>query len=300
MLTEKSKISSSKGFTLIELLVVISIIGMLSSVFLVALHSARDKGRLGADTLFSSNLYHNFGANAAVIYDLDEGGSAITSKDLSSNNNYLQLVNSPSWTNGIRGNGLSFTALSNQYAIASGNVKNIIVQQGGSWTLATWVYQNTGFGGNRTFLALGMIPFLSFSSIGKFTLSWINDNVNNPGFSGNPAVYNPSWGMWELLDPSAKSLKKWYFVAATYSKNTKTITLFVDGKQVITQSNALANAPSTNYLYVGNYSNTDSYGCDCTLDEVRVYTESLATAQIEKLYAEGKDQHKNLAVNLPE
>ena len=55
----------NRGFTLIELLVVIAIIGILSSVVLASLNSARDKGH-DASAKASMN---NIRAAAEVIYD---------------------------------------------------------------------------------------------------------------------------------------------------------------------------------------------------------------------------------------
>ena len=59
------KKTGSRGFTLIELLVVIAIIGILASVVLASLNTARNKG---ADAAIKSNLA-NIRAQAEIVYD---------------------------------------------------------------------------------------------------------------------------------------------------------------------------------------------------------------------------------------
>jgi prepilin-type N-terminal cleavage/methylation domain-containing protein len=58
-----------KGFTLIELLVVVAIIGILASVVLASLNTARAKG---ADAAIKANLA-NIRAQAELVYDDDDG-----------------------------------------------------------------------------------------------------------------------------------------------------------------------------------------------------------------------------------
>lgn len=65
-------VNLKKGFTLIELLVVIAIIGILSSVVLASLNTARGKG---ADAATKSNL-NNIRAQAEIVYDDGSGSYA--------------------------------------------------------------------------------------------------------------------------------------------------------------------------------------------------------------------------------
>jgi prepilin-type N-terminal cleavage/methylation domain-containing protein len=85
----------SKGFTLIELLVVISIIGLLSSVVLAALSTAKDRGRVAGGQRFSTHSYRTLGDEAVAYYKFDEGSGAVVNDTWGSNNG--SIVNG-SWT----------------------------------------------------------------------------------------------------------------------------------------------------------------------------------------------------------
>ena len=61
----------TKGFTLIELLVVISIIGLLSSVVLASLGTARDKGRVAAGQQAQTSVHRAYGSDAIFYFDFD-------------------------------------------------------------------------------------------------------------------------------------------------------------------------------------------------------------------------------------
>src|SRR6185436_9452504 len=71
----------NRGFTLIELLVVIAIIGILSSVVLASLNTARNKG---ADAAVKSNL-DNMRAQGEIYYD-------------NNGNSYAGVCTDPSFT----------------------------------------------------------------------------------------------------------------------------------------------------------------------------------------------------------
>ena len=91
----------SKGFTLIELLVVVAIIGILSSIVLISLNSARDKGRdasakgsissmrAAAEIFFDS--YNDYGDQAAISIGTTPT-AALTGVDLAVANSICDYV----------------------------------------------------------------------------------------------------------------------------------------------------------------------------------------------------------------
>ncbi len=127
----------TSGFTLIELLVVIAIIGILSSVVLASLNTARGKG---ADAAVKSNLA-NIRAQAEILFD---------NNGCYSNSSTCQatLLSSCSGANTIFGNSNVLQQIAAAQTAGGGTATCNTSAGAGAWAAATQLRTINVFGGS--------------------------------------------------------------------------------------------------------------------------------------------------------
>lgn len=121
----------NKGFTLIELLVVIAIIGILASVVLASLSTARGRGK---DAAIKASL-----SSAISQAEIDANGQAYSCANLTAAGTVLNNISKNVVTNGGVAVGCTLTPATNIAFTAS------LPGEGG-----TWCVDNNGFSGKIT------------------------------------------------------------------------------------------------------------------------------------------------------
>lgn len=130
------KQTHTRGFTLIELLVVIAIIGILASVVLASLNSARDKGQSAA---IKSSL-NNMRAQAELVYDANSRSYAT----VCSNSNVIAAQNAVNSAGGTWSCADEATEWAAQSPLVGTNAGYYCVDyKGNATTTAASVYSST-------------------------------------------------------------------------------------------------------------------------------------------------------------
>ncbi|MCC2630386.1 MAG: hypothetical protein K0S38_195 [Candidatus Paceibacter sp.] len=257
-----------KGFTLIELMVVISIISFLSSIVLAVVTSARDKAKIAAGRTFGSHLMQVYGADAAGMWNFDEGaGTTVT--DISGNSNNGTLSGAYTWVNGVHGKAVSFNAVG--VSVGSKNVYD-----SSHFTVAFWIKPNVINQSSRWYnIIMGREVYLN---------------------SGFRIAINPDGTIFFWTTESGGNLQysstvkittdQFYHVAVTYD-GTKATT-YINGKPAGSQT-------GTYIIPTGATFRINSGGglgfSNSAFDEVRYYTQSLTAQSILRMYADGATRH---------
>jgi len=273
---------NNRGFTLIELLTVISVIGMLASVVLVSLQSARDKGRVASGIIFSTNMYRVWGADALGIWNFDEeSGDALDGGAKSLN---LSCVGTCTRNSNIRptssGSSLDFSTEINQGSdtnyLDSGSINQNL---SGGYTTSVWIYLSDKTAAGMAYVVYPRLAFMNFAAAGFGTPSQI---YIGPRTSSHLTGYLLSY---------ATPIAKWIHFSISYD-GSNNLRIYIDGKlnQTVVVGAAILGT-TAQQVTIGNEGASSLHFIKGLMDELAIYNSVLTADAIQNIYAEGIARH---------
>jgi prepilin-type N-terminal cleavage/methylation domain-containing protein len=279
-----TKRNKQKGFTLIELMVGIAIVGLLSSVILVATKGSTDKANIAKTMQWSRSIESLLGPYAVGIWNFDEG-SGTTVSDLSGYGNDGTLVNNPTWrcaeddssyTPSGQGCALEFDG--GDYTDMGNDVSLDLIKE---ITMSAWI-KRIGSGGCPRIISK---QYSSLDTAGSCFQLGIACNLNETRFAIG--------GKFDIRQGPDLALNQWYHLLTIYDGITANAKIYVNSDEVWSSSsyNGLIRSNPEEPLTIAKsyFEGSTNYHFNGFIDDVRIYETALTSAQVEALYYAGLD-----------
>ncbi len=261
-----------RAFTLIEVLVTIAIIGLLSTIAVVATSGLREKAAVASGLQFEASVQHLAGSEAVAVFDFEDG-SGTSAMDASGNGNVATLYGGTTW----------ICATTNKNYTPSG--QGCALNLNGTGYVTTAI---SGVGDGTVSFWFNKLSGASNTLIGKRSPGCYSSAVylNTPG--NHLRVYNagPEDAIGDI------QYGKWNHLAIARSGSGTKASYYLNGHLTLTNSfNLNLNDLVSN---IGSSCAGDGIPLIGYIDNLRVYGTAISASRIEKIYAEEKNKYLSL------
>jgi len=269
----------SLSFTLIELLVVIATVGILAGVIIVSMSAATDRATITKAKVFSNSARDSMSNSIVSEWNFDElttATSGATIKDSWGANNGILYVGSGDSNDKLRsssecvyGKCLYFDGVGDDIVIASSSTLNM----NKTMTISIWFKRSS----ITSDINIGLV---SREGTGGYALI-----LNYLTADQKIAFIAPTVSYQKMN--TAINDTNWHHLACTINENSNSLNFYLDGKLDNATTSVGVLGENTNALRIGLRGSIYFTGF---IDEVRLYSTNIPSAEIKQQYFAGLRQ----------